>query len=132
MLHFHPLRKTTGSVDCKTVRIFAYSSTREQSNKRSETRLKIESDTLYRFLYWFWGKKPTVLQSTGGDSLTLTKCIAKCLYRDDLPGNLDTITGQECKKSTYGCRPFLKNALAYRRRQNVRSKSEQKCDKRKT
>ena len=26
-------------VDCKTVRIFAYSSTREQSNKRSGTRL---------------------------------------------------------------------------------------------
>ena len=45
MLHFHPLRKTTGSVDCKTVRIFAYSSTREQSNKRSETRLKTESET---------------------------------------------------------------------------------------
>ena len=50
-------------VDCKTVRIFAYSSTREQSNKRSGTRLKTESETwretshtydsygtLYRFL----------------------------------------------------------------------------------
>ena len=40
--------------DCKTVRIFAYSSTREQSNKRSGTRLKTESETgdatLYRFL----------------------------------------------------------------------------------
>ena len=31
--------------DCKTVRIFAYSSTREQSNKRSGTRLKTESET---------------------------------------------------------------------------------------
>ena len=30
--------------DCKTVRIFAYSSTREQSNKRSGTRLKTESE----------------------------------------------------------------------------------------
>ena len=30
-------------IDCKTVRIFAYSSTREQSNKRSGTRLKTES-----------------------------------------------------------------------------------------
>ena len=29
-------------LDCKTVRIFAYSSTREQSNKRSGTRLKTE------------------------------------------------------------------------------------------
>ena len=32
-------------VDCKTVRIFVYSSTREQSNKRSEMRLKTESET---------------------------------------------------------------------------------------
>jgi len=31
-------------IDCKTVRIFAYSSTREQSNKRSGTRLKTERD----------------------------------------------------------------------------------------
>ena len=38
-------------VDCKTVRIFAYSSTREQSNKRSGMRLLILR------------KKPTVLQS---------------------------------------------------------------------
>ena len=33
------------AVDCKTVRIFAYSSKREQSNKRSGTRLKTESET---------------------------------------------------------------------------------------
>ena len=32
-------------LDCKTVRIFAYSSTREQSNKRSRMRLKTESET---------------------------------------------------------------------------------------
>ena len=32
-------------VDCKTVRIFAYSSTREQSNKRSGAKLKTESKT---------------------------------------------------------------------------------------
>ena len=32
-------------LDCKTVRIFACSSTREQSNKRSGTRLKTESET---------------------------------------------------------------------------------------
>ena len=65
-------------VDCKTVRIFAYSSTREQSNKRSGTRLKIESETgengrvrldshatLYRFLYWFWEKKNRLFCSLG-------------------------------------------------------------------
>ena len=35
-----------GYVDCKTVdRIFAYSSTHEQSNKRSGTRVKTESET---------------------------------------------------------------------------------------
>ena len=33
------------NIDCKTVRVFAYSSTREQSNKRSGTRLKTESET---------------------------------------------------------------------------------------
>ena len=32
-------------IDCKTVRIFACSSTREKSNKRSGTRLKTESET---------------------------------------------------------------------------------------
>ena len=32
-------------LDCKTVRIFAYSGKREQSNKRSGTRLKTESET---------------------------------------------------------------------------------------
>ena len=32
-------------LDCKTVRIFAYSSTREQSHKRSGMRLKTESGT---------------------------------------------------------------------------------------
>ena len=34
-----------GELDCKTVCIFAYSSTREQSNKRSGTKLKTESET---------------------------------------------------------------------------------------
>ena len=33
----------TRIVDCKTVRIFAYSSTREQSNNRFRTRLKTET-----------------------------------------------------------------------------------------
>ena len=71
-------------LDCKTVRIFAYSSKREQSNKRSGTRLKTESETgersykrvrLARFArvrlvrralpisLLILRKKPTVLQS---------------------------------------------------------------------
>ena len=67
-------------IDCKTVRIFAYSSTREQSNKRSTMRLKTESETgefsrLARFArvrllrhalpisLLILRKKPTVLQS---------------------------------------------------------------------
>ena len=33
------------NLDCKTVRISAYSSAREQSNKRSGMRLKTESET---------------------------------------------------------------------------------------
>ena len=33
------------TLDCKTVRFFAYSSTREQSNKRSGMMLKTESET---------------------------------------------------------------------------------------
>ena len=37
--------KVEQSLDCKTVRIFAYSSTREQLNKRCGTRLKTESET---------------------------------------------------------------------------------------
>ena len=34
-------------LDCKTVRIFAYSRTREQSNKRSGMGLKTESETAW-------------------------------------------------------------------------------------
>ena len=34
------INRATQTLDCKTVRIFAYSSTREQSNKSSRTRLK--------------------------------------------------------------------------------------------
>ena len=39
--------KTMLQNSCKTVRSFAYSSTREQSNKRSGTRLKTESETFF-------------------------------------------------------------------------------------
>ena len=64
-------------LDCKTVRIFSYSSKREQPNKRSGTSLKTESETerLARFArvtlvrhavpisLLILRKKPTVLQS---------------------------------------------------------------------
>ena len=39
------LIRSSYGIDYKTVRIFAYSSKREQSNKRSGTRLKRESET---------------------------------------------------------------------------------------
>ena len=39
------VRRADAEVDCKTARIFAYSSTREQSNERSGTKLKTESET---------------------------------------------------------------------------------------
>ena len=42
------LEKESISVDCKTVCIFTYSCKREQSNKRSGTRLKTESETRER------------------------------------------------------------------------------------
>ena len=38
-------RQRDVTIDCKTVRIFGYSSKREQSNERSGTRLKTESET---------------------------------------------------------------------------------------
>ena len=51
-------------LDCKTVSIFAYSSTREQSNKRSATKLKTRllRHALPTSLL-ILRKKPTVLQS---------------------------------------------------------------------
>ena len=39
------MRNDSIDIDCKTVGIFAYSRTREQSNERSATRLKTESET---------------------------------------------------------------------------------------
>ena len=42
---FKTFQKALCTFDCKTVCIFAYSSTREQSNKRSETRLKTVTET---------------------------------------------------------------------------------------
>ena len=60
-------------LDCKTVRIFAYSGTREQSNKRSGTRLKTErrlgharktlTPRFTDFFADFEKKNSTVLQS---------------------------------------------------------------------
>jgi len=48
--HLIFLHLTSIVLDCKTVRIFAFSSAREQSNKRSGMRLKTESETEERRL----------------------------------------------------------------------------------
>ena len=68
------------SLDCKTVRIFAYSSTHEQSNKGSGTTLKTESKRLLRhalpiYFTHFAKKKPTVLQS-----ICSLKFFSACTY----------------------------------------------------
>ena len=53
------------NVDCKTVRISVHSSTREQSNKRSGTRLKTESETGQRhfFLSPYGRVRPVALRA---------------------------------------------------------------------
>ena len=55
----------TLDLDCKTVRIFAYSSTREQSNKRSGTRLKTESETGDRRFFFLSPHTPERVCVTG-------------------------------------------------------------------
>ena len=91
------------NLDCKTVHIFAYSSKREQSNKRSGTRLKTErafetcllrarKTLTARSTYFFTDfeeKKTTVLQST----------------KNSTPGKFACITGgpsllQECGRDS--------------------------------
>ena len=77
----------TNSMDCKTVRIFAYSSSRQQLNKRSGTRVKTESKTGERrygrerllchalpISLLVLRKKPTVLQSTKAEVINDIKC----------------------------------------------------------
>ena len=85
----------TNSIDCKTVRMFAYSNSREQLNKRSGTRVKTESKTgerryglerLARFArirllrhalqisLLVLRKKPTILQSTKAEVINDVKC----------------------------------------------------------
>ena len=62
----------------KTVRIFAYSSMREQSNKGSGTRLKTESETgedlrnALPFSLLILRKKPTALQSNQHHGINTT------------------------------------------------------------
>ena len=55
----------TLDLDCKTVRIFAYSGTREQSNKRSGTRLKTESETGDRRFFFLSPHTPERVCVTG-------------------------------------------------------------------
>ena len=75
-------------VDCKTVRIFAYSSKREQSNERSGRRLKTESETgteLYDFLTDFEKKTDCFAVQFGG------KVASKrngAVFEDGRPANL--------------------------------------------
>ena len=115
---FGALSLSSGVVDCKTVSIFAYSSTREQSNKRSGTRLKIESEigerracgaralrarrTLTpRFTDFFtdFEKKPTVLQSSGVDRFSLT-CLCQKL-KNTMRGSITPFMSSMCQLWTH-------------------------------
>ena len=58
------------ALDGKTVHIFAYSSTREQSNKRSGTRLKTESETGERRLFFFFAQPRATLTPRFTDFFT--------------------------------------------------------------
>ena len=51
--------KVNDLLDCKTVSIFAYSSTREQSNKWSGTKLKTESENGERRFFFCRLTRPT-------------------------------------------------------------------------
>ena len=94
-------------IDCKTVRIFAYSSTRQQSNKRCGTRLKTESETTpygrvrharfarIRLLrhalpisLLILREKPTVLQSLVISRRCCTETAKKCTKRRDVRAQL--------------------------------------------
>ena len=59
IFHISETIRAMGKIDYKTVRIFAYSSTREQSNKRSATRLKTESETGERRYFFSRLTRPT-------------------------------------------------------------------------
>ena len=92
--HIFYLHLTSIVLDCKIVRIFAFSSARKQSNKRSGTRLKTESETIGRdashaceacvkllrhalpISFLILRKNPTAVQSTIVP-LTISPCINK-------------------------------------------------------
>ena len=67
------------SIDCKTVRIFAYSSMHEQSNKRSGTRLKTERET---------GKRRFLSPHTPHGRVTIARFVRVRLSRHALPISL--------------------------------------------
>ena len=95
-------------LDCKTVCIFAYSSTREQSNERSGTKLKTESETCEaralharkpltpRFTDFFtdFEKKPTVLQSR----VRCPRSFISFYYRD---ATFSTLISFYCRDATF-------------------------------
>ena len=59
----YKVSKAENVLDCRTVRFFAYSCTREQSNKHLEARALPACETLKLRLTDFEKKNPTVLQS---------------------------------------------------------------------
>ena len=85
-------------LDCKTVRIFAYSSTREQSNKISGTRLKTETQPGED-----WGE---ALFSRASHALRTCKARALHARKTLTPNFTDFLTDFEKKKNRLFCSLF--------------------------
>ena len=68
-------------IDCKTVRIFAYSSTREQSNKRSGTRLFCSLILLLLLRWWWWNGGHVGVPNQSYGSWTLFLCKRFLLFQ---------------------------------------------------
>ena len=81
-------------LDCKTVRIFAYSSTRERSNKRSGTRLKTESET---------GERREKFFSLASHALRACETRALRARKTLTPGFTDFFTDFEKKTDCFDC-----------------------------
>ena len=106
-------KKIGRRVDCKTVRIFAYSSAREQSNKRSGTKLKTESETGER-RFFLSLHTPHTLPACEARALRARKALTPRFTNfftdfEKKPTVLKTRRRDVCESSTIMVFPFPRN-----------------------